>query len=82
MRRLHSRRDPGFFQDRCEPVNAIAARRYEAIDRRAGFVKHAEVYVRKKARADAIRRAPHGEPGQIKMRESAPTLSESEQSNA
>lgn len=34
-----------------------AARRYDAIDRAAGFVKHAEVYARKKARAAAMRRA-------------------------
>ena len=33
-----------------------AARRYEAIDRQAGFVKHAEVYARKKARAEALKR--------------------------
>lgn len=32
-----------------------AARRYDAIDRKAGFVKHAEVYARKKARAEAAR---------------------------
>lgn len=34
-----------------------AARRYAAIDRKAGFVKHAEVYARKKARAEAIAQA-------------------------
>ena len=33
-----------------------AARRYEASDRDAGFVKHAEVYARKKARAEQVRR--------------------------
>jgi hypothetical protein len=37
-----------------------AARRYELIDRRAGYVKHAEVYVRKKLRADALRHASIG----------------------
>lgn len=33
-----------------------AARRYDAIDRKAGFVKHAEVYQRKKARAAQVRK--------------------------
>ncbi len=32
-----------------------AAQRYERIDRAAGFVKHAEVYARKKARAQAVK---------------------------
>ena len=33
-----------------------AAERYAAIDRRSGFAKHAEVYRRKKLRAEAVRR--------------------------
>jgi lipopolysaccharide biosynthesis glycosyltransferase len=33
-----------------------AARRYQAMDDRAGFVRHAEVYRRKKMRAEAVRR--------------------------
>lgn len=33
-----------------------AARRYDAIDRKAGFVKHAEVYQRKKARAAQVKK--------------------------
>lgn len=33
-----------------------AARRYEAIDKKAGFVKHAEVYQRKKARAAEVKK--------------------------
>ncbi|OYX35504.1 MAG: hypothetical protein B7Y99_03060 [Caulobacterales bacterium 32-69-10] len=37
--------------------DAAAARRYEAIDHKAGFVKHAEVYARKKARAEAVQAA-------------------------
>jgi len=36
--------------------NADAARRYAAADKAAGFVKHAEVYRRKKARAEQVRR--------------------------
>ncbi len=36
--------------------NAEAAARYADFDRRAGFVRHAEVYRRKKLRAEAIRR--------------------------
>jgi hypothetical protein len=36
--------------------NAAAAARYASIDERAGFVRHAEVYRRKKIRADAIKR--------------------------
>lgn len=35
--------------------DAAAAARYAAIDREAGFVKHAEVYARKKARAEAVK---------------------------
>jgi hypothetical protein len=35
--------------------DAEAARRYEAIDKAAGYVKHAEVYRRKKARAEQVR---------------------------
>lgn len=33
-----------------------AARRYEALDKAAGYVKHAEVYSRKKARAEQVKR--------------------------
>jgi lipopolysaccharide biosynthesis glycosyltransferase len=33
-----------------------AAARYAEVDRKAGFVKHAEVYRRKRARAEAVRR--------------------------
>lgn len=36
--------------------NAEAAARYAAIDQRAGFVRHAEVYRRKKLRAEAVKR--------------------------
>jgi hypothetical protein len=36
--------------------NQDAARRYDAIDRKAGFEKHGEVYARKKARAEEVRR--------------------------
>lgn len=36
--------------------NNEAARRYEAMDKAAGYVKHAEVYARKKARAEQVRR--------------------------
>jgi lipopolysaccharide biosynthesis glycosyltransferase len=36
--------------------NAAAAARYASIDERAGFVRHAEVYRRKKIRAEAIKR--------------------------
>jgi hypothetical protein len=36
--------------------SAEAADRYAAIDQRAGFVRHAEVYRRKKMRAEAIKR--------------------------
>ena len=36
--------------------NAGAAARYADMDRRAGFVRHAEVYRRKKRRAEAVRR--------------------------
>jgi lipopolysaccharide biosynthesis glycosyltransferase len=36
--------------------DAAAAERYAAIDQRAGFVRHAEVYRRKKMRAEAIKR--------------------------
>ncbi|HEX8234181.1 MAG TPA: glycosyltransferase [Caulobacteraceae bacterium] len=36
--------------------NEAAAARYRDIDRKAGFVKHAEVYRRKKLRAEAIKR--------------------------
>ena len=36
--------------------NEAAAARYVEIDRRAGFVRHAEVYKRKKQRAEAVRR--------------------------
>ena len=36
--------------------SAEAASRYAAIDARAGFVRHAEVYRRKKLRAEAIKR--------------------------
>jgi lipopolysaccharide biosynthesis glycosyltransferase len=36
--------------------NEAAANRYAEMDRRAGFVKHAEVYRRKRARAEAIKR--------------------------
>jgi hypothetical protein len=32
------------------------AARYGVFDRQAGFVKHAEVYLRKKKRADAVKR--------------------------
>jgi lipopolysaccharide biosynthesis glycosyltransferase len=35
--------------------NEEAAKRYEAIDKQAGFVKHAEVYRRKKERAAAVK---------------------------
>jgi lipopolysaccharide biosynthesis glycosyltransferase len=35
--------------------NQDAARRYDAIDKAAGFVKHAEVYARKKARDERIK---------------------------
>ena len=38
--------------------NAEAAARYASIDQRAGFVRHAEVYRRKKMRAEAIKRLP------------------------
>lgn len=37
-----------------------AAGRYREIDRKAGFVKHAEVYRRKKLRTDAIKRLQKG----------------------
>ena len=36
--------------------DAAAAARYAAMDQRAGFVRHAEVYRRKKLRAEAIKR--------------------------
>ncbi len=36
--------------------NAAAAERYAEIDRRSGFVKHAEVYRRKRQRAEALKR--------------------------
>ena len=36
--------------------NAAAAARYAAIDHQAGFVRHAEVYRRKRLRAEAIKR--------------------------
>ena len=36
--------------------NAQAAERYAAIDQRAGFVRHAEVYRRKRMRSEAIKR--------------------------
>ena len=36
--------------------NAARAQAYAAIDERAGFVRHAEVYRRKKMRAEAVRR--------------------------
>ena len=35
--------------------NAEAAKRYAEIDKQAGFVKHAEVYRRKKERAEAVK---------------------------
>jgi hypothetical protein len=36
--------------------NEAAAKAYRELDKKAGFVKHAEVYRRKKLRADAIKR--------------------------
>ena len=36
--------------------NPDAARRYDAIDKAAGYVKHAEVYQRKNARAEQVKR--------------------------
>ena len=36
--------------------NEAAAQRYAELDRRAGFVKHAEVYRRKRLRAEAVKR--------------------------
>lgn len=40
--------------------NEDAAARYRELDRKAGFVKHAEVYRRKKLRAEAIKRLQKG----------------------
>ncbi|HUO11517.1 MAG TPA: hypothetical protein VMU37_02060, partial [Caulobacteraceae bacterium] len=39
-----------------EGWDAARAAAYAAIDERAGFVRHAEVYRRKKLRAEAVRR--------------------------